>query len=182
MNELLGQSPYLLALLIFLARVIDVSLGTFRTIVVFRGYKFLAAFIGFFEIIIWLIAAGQVFQNLDQWYLALAYAGGFSAGNYIGMWIESRFAIGNELVRCLSFNRDVLAEKIRTEGFQIISFDGDMGDDKLIELLFIIEKRRNVPGLIKLIKELDPSAVYSVSDVKSVYEGPAPVRRRMFFR
>jgi len=182
MNELLDYSPTILALVIFLARVTDVSLGTFRTIVVFRGYKFLAAFIGFFEIIIWLVAAGQVFRNLDQWYFALAYAGGFSVGNFVGMWIESRFAIGNELVRCLSFNRDILADKIRTHGFRVISCDGDMGNDKLVELLFIVEKRRNVPNLIKLIKELDSSAVYSVSDVKSVYEGPAPIQKRMFFR
>lgn len=172
--------PYVIALLIFLARVADVSLGTFRTIVVFRGHKFLAAFIGFFEIIIWLIAAGQVFQNLDKWYLALAYAGGFSVGNYVGMWIESRFAIGNELIRCLSFNRDILAGKIRNEGFQVISVDGDIGNDKLIELMFIIEKRRNIPKLINLIKVLDPAAVYSVSDVKTVYEGPDLVPRGTF--
>lgn len=85
-------------------------------------------------------------------------------------------------MRCLSFNRDVLAEKIREQGFKVISFDGDMGTDKLVELLFIVEKRRNVPALIKLIKELDASAVYSVSDVKSVYEGPEPLPRRLFFR
>ena len=180
MYESLVQTPYVLALLIFLARVADVSLGTFRTIVVFRGHKFLAAFIGFFEIIIWLTAAGQVFQNLDQWYLAFAYAGGFSVGNYVGMSIENHFAIGNELVRCLSFNRDILAERIRNEGFQVISVDGDMGDDKPVELMFIVEKRRNIPRLIKSIKAHDKTAVYSVSDVKSVYEGPDLLPRRTF--
>jgi len=138
------------------------------------------AFIGFFEIIIWLVAAGQVFQNLDRWYLGLAYAGGFSVGNYVGMWIENRFAIGNELIRCLSFNRDILAEKLRADGFKVISVDGDMGDDKLVEMMFIVEKRRNVPGLIKLIKALDQSAIYSVSDVKSIYEGPDLLPRRTF--
>ena len=180
MMELLVEYPYLLVPLIFLARVADVSLGTFRTIVIFRGHKFLASFIGFFEIIIWLVAAAQVLTNLDQWYLALAYAGGFAVGNFVGMWIESRFAIGNELIRCISFNRDVLAEKIRNEGFKVVSFDGDMGGDKPVELLLIIEKRRNVPSLIRLIKELDQTAVYSVSDVKSVYEGPDLLPRRSF--
>ena len=180
MTELLVQYPYLLAPLIFFARVADVSLGTFRTIVIFRGNKFLASFIGFFEIIIWLVAAAQVLTNLDQWYLALAYAGGFAVGNFVGMWIEGRFAIGNELIRCISFNRDILAEKIRKEGFQVVSFDGNMGEEKLVELLFIIEKRRNVPSLIRLIKELDKTAVYSVSDVKSVYEGPDLLPRRSF--
>ncbi len=107
------EYQYLLVPLIFLARVSDVSLGTFRTIVVFRGNKLLASFIGFFEIIIWLAAASQVLTNLDQWYLALAYASGFAVGNYVGITIESRFAIGNELVRCISFNRDILAAKLR---------------------------------------------------------------------
>jgi len=180
MTELLVEYPYLLAPLIFFARVADVSLGTFRTIVVFRGHKFLASFIGFFEIIIWLVAAAQVLTNLDQWYLALAYAGGFAVGNFVGMWIESSFAIGNELVRCISFNRDVLAEKIRNAGFKVASFDGDMGEDNPVELLLIIDKRRKVPSLIRLIKELDQTAVYSVSDVKSVYEGPDLLPRRSF--
>lgn len=168
--------------LIFFARVADVSLGTFRTIVVFRGNKLLASFIGFFEIIIWLVAAGQVLTNLDHWYLALAYAGGFAVGNYVGISIESRFAIGNELIRCISFNRDVLADTLRAKGFKVVSFDGDMGASHPVELLLIIEKRRDVPTLIQLIKDLDRTAVYSVSDVKSVYEGPDLLPQRSFLR
>lgn len=180
MAALLIEYPFVIALLIFFSRVADVSLGTFRTIVVFRGHKLLAAFIGFFEIIIWLVAASQVLTNLDQWYLALAYAGGFAVGNYVGMWIEGRFAIGDELVRCMSFNHDVLANSIRNNGYKVSSFDGDMGKDRPVELLFIIEKRRKVPELIKLIQALDHTAMYSVSDVKSVYEGPDVTPKRSF--
>ena len=168
--------------LVFLARVADVSLGTFRTIVIFRGDKLLASFIGFFEIIIWIVAAAQVLTNLDQWYLALAYASGFAVGNYVGISIEGRFAIGNELIRCMSFNRDVLAGKLREEGFKVASFDGDMGESYPVELLLIIEKRRNVSSLIQSIKALDPTAVYSVSDVKSVYDGPDLLPRRSLLR
>jgi uncharacterized protein YebE (UPF0316 family) len=90
--------PWLLALAIFSARIVDVSLGTLRTIVVFRGYPIVAAVLGFFEILVWLVAAGQVFQNLGAWYLAIAYAGGFAAGNIVGMWFESKLAMGSELV------------------------------------------------------------------------------------
>lgn len=162
--------------------MVDVSLGTFRTIVVFRGYKFLASVIGFFEILIWLVAASQVLTNLDRWYLALAYASGFAVGNYVGISIESRFAIGKELIRCISFNRDVLAEKLRGSGFKVVSFDGDMGEGHPVELLLIIEKRRKIPALIQLIKDLDPTAVYSVSDVKNVYDGPDLLPRRSVLR
>jgi len=170
--ELLVEYPYALIPLIFFARVTDVSLGTFRTIVIFRGYKFIASIIGFFEILIWLVAAAQVLGNLDQWYLALAYASGFAVGNYVGISIENHFAIGNELIRCISFNRDVLAGQLREKGFKVVSLDGDMGDAHPVEVLLIIEKRRNVLSLIQLIRKLDNTAVYSVSDVKSVYYGP----------
>lgn len=180
MTELIIEYPYLLIPLIFLARVADVSLGTFRTIVIFRGHKLLASFIGFFEIMIWLMAAAQVLTNLDQWYLALAYASGFAVGNYVGISIEARFAIGDEMVRCVSFNRDVLADSIRHQGYKVVSFDGDMGSDVPVELLLIIEKRRRIPALIQLIKALDQTAVYSISDVKSVYEGPDLLPRRSF--
>jgi hypothetical protein len=74
-----------------------------------------------------------VLTNLDQWYLALAYAGGFAVGNYAGI------AIGNEIIRCISFNRDVLAERLRGEDFKVVSFDGDMGKANPVELLLIIE-------------------------------------------
>ncbi|MGJ8650582.1 MAG: DUF2179 domain-containing protein [Opitutaceae bacterium] len=179
--ELFLDYPYLLVPLIFFARVADVSLATFRTIVVFRGRKLLASFIGFFEIIIWLAAAAQVLNNIDQWYLALAYASGFAVGNYVGITIENYFAIGDELVRCISFNRDVLADELREDGYKVVSFDGDMGEAHPVELLLIIEKRRNVPALIHSIKKLDEAAIYSVSDVKSVYEGPdIHPKRRLF--
>tara|TARA_R110002167_G_C12508519_1_gene637031 strand:- start:331 stop:879 length:549 start_codon:yes stop_codon:yes gene_type:complete len=180
--EFLLDYPFLLVPLIFFARVADVSLGTFRTIVVFRGNKLLASFIGFFEIMIWLIAARQVLTNLDHWYLAVAYASGFAVGNYVGITIESRFAIGKELIRCISFNRDVLADKLRETGFEVVSVDGDMGEAHPIEVLFIIEKRRNIASLISLITELDPSAVYSVSDIKSVYDGPDLLPRHRFLK
>ena len=178
--EFFADYPYLLVPLIFLARVADVSLGTFRTIVILRGHKLVASVIGFFEIMIWLVAAAQVLTNLDQWYLALAYASGFAVGNYIGISMENYFAMGNELVRCISFNRDILAEQLREQGYKVVSFDGDMGNTHPVELLLIIEKRRKISSLIKLIKELDKSAVYSVSDVKSVYEGPDLLPRRSF--
>ncbi len=142
----------------------------------------MASFIGFFEISIWLLAAAQVFANLDQWHLALAYAGGFAVGNYVGIVIENRFAIGDELVRCISFNRYVLAENLRENGYKVIAFDGDMGKNHPVEILLITEKRRNVPSLIQLIKVFDQTAIYSVSDVKSVYDGPDLLPRRNLLR
>jgi uncharacterized protein YebE (UPF0316 family) len=167
--------PVLVTAIIFFARILDVSLGTVRTIVVFRGYRLLAAVIGFFEIVIWVIAAGQVLQNLDAWYLIVAYAGGFGAGNYIGIWMESKLAIGREMVSAISFRADGgLARLLRERGFQAIDVDADMGRGPPVDLVITVTRRRRVPELLRIIVEADPDAQYSVSDIKSVNAGFDP--------
>ena len=85
-------SYILLPQMIFLARIADVSLGTIRIIFVSKGMKRIAPLIGFFEILIWLLAISRIFQDLDNWIAYIAYAGGFAAGNYFGMLLEERLA------------------------------------------------------------------------------------------
>lgn len=169
----LNAHPWLLAFVIFLARVGDVSLGTFRSIVVFRGYRLLAAIIGFFECIVWISAAGIVFSNLSEWYLILAYAAGFGTGNYVGIWLESRIAFGSELVRVISYRKNSrLTEKLRKAGFNAIELSGSSEHEQSIEVILIIEQRRRITQLLDTIRREDPDAVYTISDVKHVYSGP----------
>jgi uncharacterized protein YebE (UPF0316 family) len=175
MTFLTELHPALLSLAIFFARIMDVSLGTVRTIVVFRGHRLLAAAIGFFEIIIWVVAAGQVLQNLDAWYLVVAYAGGFGAGNYIGIWMESKLAMGREMVSAISFRADGgLARLLRERGFRAIDVDADMGRGPPVDLVITVTRRRRVPELLQTILEADPEAQYSVSDIKMAHEGFDP--------
>jgi len=167
--EFLVAHPWLLAPAIFLARVADVSLGTFRTIIVFRGHRTLAAVIGFVEVMIWVAAAGQVFSNLDSWHLTVAYAGGFACGNYVGMWLESHVAIGRELVRAISFSeKGHLAERLRAQGYRVVELSGNT-DRQPVEVVLVIERRREIGSLIATIRREDPQAIYTISDVKSVY-------------
>ena len=105
-------APWLLAIAIFTARVTDVSLGTVRTIMVFRSRRLLASAIGFVESVIWVLAISQIVGNLDHWYLIAAYAAGFATGNYVGIWVEAKLAIGHELVRVVSY-RSELAHRVR---------------------------------------------------------------------
>lgn len=167
-----------LALAIFLARILDVSLGTLRTIVVFRGYPFVAAIVGFFEILVWLAAAGQVFGNLDAWYLAFAYAGGFAAGNMVGIWLESRLAIGWQLVRIVSADPTVhLAQRLRQQGHQVISLAGTGAEESPVEVLLIADQRRRIRRLLHLVRSLDPQAFWTTNDVKRRPDA-APMRAR----
>ena len=85
---------FLLPFLIFLSRIVDVTIGTIRIVMISKGHKTWAPLLGFFEVLIWLIAISKIFQNLDNWVCYAAYAGGFATGNYIGLIIEERMAIG----------------------------------------------------------------------------------------
>jgi len=161
------DNPVVLSIAIFIARVADVALGTVRTILIFRGHPKTAAFIGFFEILIWLLAAAQAIQNLDRWYLAIAYAAGFATGNYVGIWLESKLALGTELVRAIS--RDLtldLAGRLRARGHAVIELAGNEDAASPVEVLLIVERRRRVPDLLAEIREIDPSATITISDVK----------------
>ncbi|HPA70469.1 MAG TPA: DUF5698 domain-containing protein, partial [Bacteroidales bacterium] len=87
----------LLPLFIFLARIFDVSLGTLRIIFVTKGMRIIAPLVGFFEVLIWLLAISRIMQDLDNWVSYIAYAGGFATGNFVGMYLEERLAIGHEM-------------------------------------------------------------------------------------
>src|SRR5690554_1789371 len=84
----------ILPLLIFFSRILDVTIGTIRIVMVSKGQKLWAPLLGFFEILIWLLAISRIFQNLDNWVNYIAYAGGFAVGNYIGLMLEERLAMG----------------------------------------------------------------------------------------
>jgi uncharacterized protein YebE (UPF0316 family) len=176
--ELLDSYPWLLAPAIFLARVLDVSLGTFRTIVVFRGYPAVAAAIGFFEVLIWVAAASQVLHQINAWPLMFAYAGGFACGNYLGIWLEARVAMGRELVRIISHAKiDVLARHLNSLGQPCLTLKGDV-NGRAADVLLITTDRRRTASLLAAVRETDPDAVYSISDLKSVrVPGPALLRR-----
>lgn len=180
--DLLQGHPELLAVAIFLSRIVDVSLGTIRSILIFRGYRSVGALLGFFEVVIWVVAVGQVITNLDRWYLIVAYAGGYASGNWIGAWIESRIALGAEMVRVVSANPEVeLAVRLRAQGFTVIEVGGSTADRSPVEVLLVVESRKRVPRLLALVREHDPRAVCTVSDVKiAASNAPQTSRLRAF--
>lgn len=173
--------PLWLALAIFLARIVDVSMGTFRTIMVIRGYRVIATAIGFVEVLIWIVAISSVITNLDAWYLIVAYAGGYASGNYIGMLLESRVAIGSELVRAISWRSDGhLAEALRSAGWDAVAVPGLGPGREAVEIVLVVEPRRRIGQLLTAIREIDPEAVYTTSDIRSVHEGGRGQREKMF--
>ena len=93
---------FVIPALIFCARIIDVSMGTVRVIFVSRGFKYLAPVVGFFEILIWLLAIGQIMQNLSNPVCYIAYAGGFAMGNFVGIHIAEKLSLGLVMIRVIT--------------------------------------------------------------------------------
>jgi uncharacterized protein YebE (UPF0316 family) len=169
-----------LPLLIFVAEVCVVTLGTLRIIFVSRGRRLLAPLLGFFEVSIWLFAVGQTMSNLRSPPCYLAFAGGFTLGNLLGLLIERRLALGTVVVRVIT-NRDgdLLANRLHEAGFGATLLDG-LGASGPVKMVFTLVPRRQLALVTALIKEIDPRMFYSVDEIQSASEGifPRPARPR----
>lgn len=163
-----------LPLLIFLARVADVTLGTLRIIFVSRGKRHLAPILGFFEVLIWVVAIGQLVQNLGSVTSYLGYAAGFAAGNFVGMWIEDRLAIGTLVVRAiLATGGDAVMQCLHDAGYGVTSVDGQ-GVNGPVKLVYAVVKRKHVKDVTRIIHSISPKAFLTIEDVRSAEEGVFP--------
>lgn len=165
----------ILTIFIFMARIFDVTLSTLRIIYTSRGIKFLAPMIGFFEVLIWLIAMSQIINNLTSPILYIAYAGGFATGNFIGILIEGKMAIGTVVIRIIT-QKDAteLISFLKGSGCGITHVDaqGAMGPVKII---FTIVKRKNIDRVLEIVRKCNPMAFFTIEDVRSVRKGVFPL-------
>ena len=169
-----------LPLLIFIARVADVSLGTVRVIFITRGLKYLAPIVGFFEILIWLMAIGQIMRNLSNPLCYIAYAAGFATGNYIGIWIAEKLSLGVVLIRVItSKDASELLEYLKSAKYGVTSVDAQ-GSAGKVQVVFTIVPRREVGSIVNLIKQFNPKAFYTIEEVGFVEEGIFPAKKTWF--
>ena len=158
-------------LLIFLSRVADVTIGTIRIVFISKGLKLLAPILGFFEILIWLMAMSKVFQNLDNWLYFVAYAGGFAMGNFVGLKIEERLALGYVNIR-------ITTQKPGTELIQNLSEAGygvtymhAYGSKGQVNVIYCVLKRKDIPEVTRIIHRFNPKAFYTLEDIRLANSG-----------
>lgn len=169
-------APPLGALLIFCLRIVDVSMAVMRMLLAVRGHREIAAFIGFFEVLLWLFAAGAALEHLDSPLHIIGFAGGFAAGNYVGVWLESRFALGLNVVRAVLPVSDtggpaqVAAGTLRDEGFAVTELRG-RGRASEVEILNVVVQRKEVPHVMRVLKAADPDVFITVEEIRSTYGG-----------
>lgn len=167
---------FLLPLLIFFARIIDVTLGTMRIIFVSKGQRLIAPILGFFEVFIWIIAIGQIMGNINNYACYLGYAAGFATGNFVGMKLEEHLALGNLLVRIMTQkNGTDLIKNLNIKGYgaTMVEGEGSMGK---VQLVYSIVKRTDLKDVIKVIEEFNPKAFFTIEDIRKVSSGIFPAK------
>ncbi|MEA3392267.1 MAG: DUF2179 domain-containing protein [Candidatus Marinimicrobia bacterium] len=165
-------------LLIMLARICDVTIGTFRIILVSRGERLYASLAGFIEVLIWIVVVSQVMTNLGGWINYIAYAAGFAMGNYIGITLERRLAMGMVIMRVVTSKpADELIEHLKQEyhGVTSIAARGVSGE---VRLVLAVIKRKDVPSLLRIVKNYNPKAYVSVEDVRHLSDTHLPPRTK----
>lgn len=161
----------MLPALIFFARIMDQSIGTLRLIFLSKGMKHIAPFLGFFEVIIWLLAIGQIMQHLNNWLCYVAYGAGFAMGNFIGITLEERLSIGTSIIRViLSSESPELISALKSHNFGLTILDAE-GAKGQVKVLFSIIRRKEIPAFLNTLHDYHPTAFYTIEDVKTAKEG-----------
>jgi len=152
---------WILGILIFLARIIDVSVGTLRTISIIQGRTKIAFFLAFIETTVWLLVLSAVLpQVMNSPILGVFYALGFATGNVVGIMVEKRLAMGYTNFRVITtrFAKEI-TNSLREKGFAVTNFEGEGKDGKVTEI-YVAADRKNLPTLVKIVKEIEPDAFY----------------------
>ncbi len=174
MDFLLNLSGPVLYLVIFCAKIVEVTISTIRLVYINKGEKLKGAILAFVEILIWLIVVSSVLTNIAADPIKIfVYAAAFSLGNYIGVTIESKIAVGLASIQVVvnDDSGEIMAEVLRNQGFGVTIIDGRGINDSKKSLLFIQLKRKRIPEAVKIIQKSNPEAYITVNDIKSMVGG-----------
>lgn len=168
-----------LPLLIILARIIDVSVGTIRIILISRGNKTIAPLLAFFEVLVWLLAVTRIFENLDNWICYIAYALGYALGSFIGILLEEKLALGFQLIRIITRKEAVhLTDTLRKKGYGVTYIPAE-GSTGKVGILYSVVNRKNLNDIIPIIQEHNPNAFYTIEDIRFIsHPVRGPMKRR----
>ena len=174
LQEFFGADMYnyvVLPLLIALARVLDVTVGTIRVIFVSRGLKYYAPLLGFFEVIIWLLAIGQIMQSLGNFMSYIGYGVGFAMGNYIGIILVEKMSLGTVIVRIIpKMDTTNLVNHLRESNFGVTTIPAE-GKAGPVQIVNSIVKKKDLKDALEIINKHNPQAFYTVEEVQKVNEG-----------
>jgi uncharacterized protein YebE (UPF0316 family) len=168
-------------------RVVDVSLDTMRVLSAVRGQRWVAAGLGFFQALIWIVVVGNAIRYIDSVWHVLGYAAGFAAGTLVGVSIEQALAYGLATIRVVSRDGGTeIAEALRERGYGVTEIGGQ-GRDGQVAILNSVVQRQDLEEVMRIVDRWDPSAFVTVEEPKLLRGGSVarragvavPWRRRM---
>jgi uncharacterized protein YebE (UPF0316 family) len=163
--------PFIMPVIIFCARVTDVTIGTLRIVFITRGNRLFATVLGFCEVFVWLLIVSQVITNMDNIFNFFAYAGGYAFGNYVGIFVENKLAIGNLIVRIITQKpAKELINYFDLMNYRYTNIPAE-GNNGAVNVLFTIIKRKDLEKVIDQVMTFNPQAVYTVEDVRAIGDG-----------
>jgi uncharacterized protein YebE (UPF0316 family) len=175
------DSPFL-PLLIFLARICDVTLGTLRIIFISKGKKGLAPLVAFFEVLIWIIVISELLSRTNSLFSYVCYAGGYATGSFVGMYVEERLAIGIQLLQIYTKKpADELLRQLNQANFGATIVQGE-GVNGPVNILQTVVNRKNLAQVESIINQFDSDVFYVLSDTKTVQRGIFPLIGARRFR
>jgi uncharacterized protein YebE (UPF0316 family) len=156
---------------IFFARIMDVSIGTIRIVLISRGYRYVAPIFGFFEVLIWITAISKVLANLESVYSYFVYAAGFATGNYVGMLLESRLPFGYKSIRVITTKEvSALPLMLRGEGFGATISEG-LGLKGPVYIIYSLVPKKNLGRYLEIVNILEPGAFITIEEVRAYRPG-----------
>ncbi|MFA5604216.1 MAG: DUF5698 domain-containing protein [Bacilli bacterium] len=163
----------LLAAKIFFVRILDVSMGTVRMILLVKGRKVIASLVGFVEIAIWFAVVKEAINtDVTSIWIIIAYSGGFAIGTLIGSILSEKFIKGSLNVQIITTKNDKVADALRENGYAVSVLDIKGKDDTKPKYMLIMEVDKNhFNHLRTLIKDLDSKAFIVVNETKFVQNG-----------
>lgn len=172
MFDFLDTYPWMLPLLIFFGRICDVTLGTLRIIFVSKGERTKAPLVGFFEVFIWIVIISQIISRANTLVSYLAYAGGYAAGNYVGIWVENKIAFGFQIFRIYAKKQRgaELIKLLNQNGFGSTLIRGE-GAVSEVDIIETVVSRKAVAQINGILNEFDPEVFYYVEDIRSKRKG-----------
>lgn len=151
-------------LVIFAARIVDVSLDTLRVLFAFRGRRIISGVLGFFQAVVFIVAVGSAIKHLDSVGHVIGYALGFSVGTIVGITIERALAYGLATVRVVSRHGGVeIAEALRERGYGVTEFGG-FGKEGRVEFLHSVVHRSHLDEVLRVVDSHDPDAFVTVEE------------------
>ncbi|OJV66052.1 MAG: hypothetical protein BGO41_08975 [Clostridiales bacterium 38-18] len=166
-------------LFIVFAKVIEVSMATVRMVLITKGERKIGAVIAFFEVSLWVVLVSTVLDNIMENPLKIvAYALGFSLGNYIGSWVEEKIGIGLAEIQVIlkEEHGEIVVDNLRDQGYAVTVLRGEGKNHPRYVLLMYVQ-RKKIKECANFIKSIQENAVITVSDKKSLYGGYGMLRK-----